>query len=270
MPHLHHRGLRIHYEDRGEGRPLLLLHAGTSSCLQWRRYARLLGPGHRLITPDLPGHGGSDPSPEILPDQLLPAALGVLDHLLGHLDLRAPLHLVGHSLGGLIALLYALQRPGRTASLTLFEPVVFELLDRRGPPDLAAECHRVAADCLAAVDAGDPEAAQRRFITYWSGPAHWQLLGDQERAHLIEAAPLLHRVGIPATFNAGVTEPALRALTVPTLLLDADRSPAPARAIVDHLAALIPAACRRTIQEAGHMAPITHAPQVAALLRAHI
>jgi pimeloyl-ACP methyl ester esterase len=56
-------GVNIHYEDYGQGRPIVLIHGWAGSGLLWR-FQRELAENFRLIIPDLRGHGRSSGSPE--------------------------------------------------------------------------------------------------------------------------------------------------------------------------------------------------------------
>jgi len=105
------RGARLRYLVAGEGEPLLLVHGLGGSAANWLGLAPLLLPGRRLIVPELPGHGGSDP---------LPAAASLTayaDRLAALLD--RPAAVVGHSLGGAIALRLAIRRPPLVRALVL-------------------------------------------------------------------------------------------------------------------------------------------------------
>jgi pimeloyl-ACP methyl ester carboxylesterase len=105
------RGGRVRYLAAGEGETLLLVHGLGGSAANWLALAPLLLPGRRLIVPELPGHGGSDP---------LPAAASLTayaDRLAALLD--GPAAVVGHSLGGAIALRLAIRRPELVSALVL-------------------------------------------------------------------------------------------------------------------------------------------------------
>lgn len=97
-----HDGTRLAYRELGEGRPLLLIHGFFSNAqVNWVRYGHaeaLAAAGHRVILPDLRGHGDSaaphDPSAypaDILTDDAfdLVAALGLADYDLGGYSLGA-------------------------------------------------------------------------------------------------------------------------------------------------------------------------------------
>src|SRR5690349_14932154 len=93
--------LAIHVDDAGDGDVVMLLHSSGMSGDQWRRTADALRRGGaRTVVPDLLGSGRSTPWPEgrtfWFVDDV--EAVGALLHRIGR-----PVHLVGHSYGGLIA-----------------------------------------------------------------------------------------------------------------------------------------------------------------------
>lgn len=93
---------------RGEGSPIVFLHGLGMSASTWDPVAELLSDRHTVLAVDLPGHGGS-PAPEDPDAFTRDAALADLDDVLATLD--APPILVGHSLGGYLALAHAATRP---------------------------------------------------------------------------------------------------------------------------------------------------------------
>jgi pimeloyl-ACP methyl ester carboxylesterase len=109
------RGCRLRYLVGGDGEPLVLVHGLGGAAANWVALAPLLLPGRRVLVPELPGHGGSEP---------LPAAsnLNAYADRLGHLADRegcSPAAVVGHSLGGGIALRLAIRRPESVSRLVL-------------------------------------------------------------------------------------------------------------------------------------------------------
>lgn len=102
--------MSLHIESLGCGPDVVLLHGWGMNSAVWRHVAEELAPDFRLHLVDLPGHGRSD---EIDPGQL--------ENWVAALEtaLPQPRHLLGWSLGGELALQWALSQPDKTQSLTL-------------------------------------------------------------------------------------------------------------------------------------------------------
>ena len=114
-------GRRVRYEDEGQGSPVLLLHGIGHSLRNWRRTVpALTAAGHRAIAIDTPGFGYSE-APEGVLDEAATARFlaDFLDTF--YLD---KVDVVGHSLGGAIATVFALLDPERVGRLALVAPAV--------------------------------------------------------------------------------------------------------------------------------------------------
>src|SRR3989440_8212041 len=109
--------LRLRYLPLGEGDsvPVLLLHGFGADLNTWMFTQPALAEGRQVIALDLPGHGGSTKQ---LDRADVESLAGIADHALHALGIER-LHLVGHSMGGGIAISFALRRPERVATLTL-------------------------------------------------------------------------------------------------------------------------------------------------------
>ncbi len=112
---LHLHGEPMSYEALGEGPPLLLIHGISSSAETWSEVLPGLGERNTVIAPDLLGHGSSA---KPRGDYSLGAfASGVRDLLVALGHERATI--VGHSLGGGVAMQFAYQFPERVERLVL-------------------------------------------------------------------------------------------------------------------------------------------------------
>jgi pimeloyl-ACP methyl ester carboxylesterase len=109
------RGTRLHYAVGGDGSPLVLVHGLGGTIENWRGLAPALAARHRVLVPDLPGHGRSLPLPEARDvDALAEAVLGIADA-----EKIGGGVWIGHSLGGLVALRAAVLRPDVVRGLVL-------------------------------------------------------------------------------------------------------------------------------------------------------
>jgi pimeloyl-ACP methyl ester carboxylesterase len=109
------KGVRLRWFVGGEGRPVVLLHGFGGAASNWIELAPELARGHRVVVPDLPGHGGSSPLPAL--PNLEPFADRV--GLVLERESAQPAVLVGHSLGCLVALRLAMRSPALVRGLVL-------------------------------------------------------------------------------------------------------------------------------------------------------
>jgi 2-succinyl-6-hydroxy-2,4-cyclohexadiene-1-carboxylate synthase len=122
---------------RGEGRPLVLLHGFTGSAGSWSLQLDGWAARHRIIAPDLLGHGGSEAPAE--PDRYaLGAQASDLADLVELLE-AAPADVVGYSMGARLALVLTLQHPEVVGRLILESPSA-------GVADAVARAQRRDAD----------------------------------------------------------------------------------------------------------------------------
>lgn len=110
--------LELAYEEAGEGgRPLVLVHGFAGSSDDFADVLAPLGELGRTLVPDQRGHGGTtNPGTGYSLDQMTSDLHGFLDAV----DVEA-CDLLGHSLGGMVAIRLALAAPGRVASLVLMD-----------------------------------------------------------------------------------------------------------------------------------------------------
>jgi pimeloyl-ACP methyl ester carboxylesterase len=109
------KGRTIRYFVGGAGSPLVLVHGLGGSAVNWAELAPLLTPHFRVVIPDLPGHGASEPLAGV--SGLQPYA----DRVAAVMEREgaAPAPLMGHSLGGLVVLRLALRRPDTASAVVL-------------------------------------------------------------------------------------------------------------------------------------------------------
>jgi pimeloyl-ACP methyl ester carboxylesterase len=110
-------GVRLHYQDKGVGTPLILIHGFLSSTYSWKDVFEPLAKNYRVIAVDLKGFGFSG-KPD--GDYTRRAQAILVAHLLDYLKIDKA-WLAGNSMGGEVSLNFALQNPQRVAGLILID-----------------------------------------------------------------------------------------------------------------------------------------------------
>jgi pimeloyl-ACP methyl ester carboxylesterase len=185
----------------------------------------------------------------------------VIDSLAG-----APIHLVGHSYGAFVCLLYAMRQTQKLRSLVLAEPPAITLFVSSQPkptellkllvtrPATALAIIKFAAEGVVpatkAIQKGDRERALEALGRGTLGAEAFRALSDdrreQARANLIDAELL-------GSGFAPIDQEAIRQLQVPTLLITSQNSPPMFRRLADRLAELLPGVKETRISEASHI-----------------
>ena len=247
---------------------MIALHCSGAGSSQWNYLAEVLGGGFEVLAPEHFGNENTGPWTGERPFTLAEEAvrtIALID------ECESKVHLVGHSYGGAVALHVALARPERIASLALYEPSAFHLLRQMGAngAEAFAEITSIARRTCEGVISGDYRGAASAFVNYWNGSGAWDALRPAVQQALIRWLPKA-----PLDFRALIEEPtpasAYRKLGFPVLILRGEHAPLPTRLIAESLSHLLPVSRLLTVEGAGHMGPLTHAPQVSALFVQHI
>src|ERR1700686_659872 len=115
MPFFCNEDLSLHYLERGQGEPLVLIHGLGCSGAAWAFQVAALEERFRVIVPDLPGSGHSPPPRD---EYTIGGCSSALWSLLDHLGVSRA-NIIGFSIGGAVALGMAAQRPASVAGLGL-------------------------------------------------------------------------------------------------------------------------------------------------------
>lgn len=247
------------------GSVMLLLHGSASHGGMWRGLRSNLESCFETIAPDLIGYGTGPAWTEeggvTLDDEIA--------WLVEHVDAAPnPVHLVGYSYGGAVALALAAAREEAIASLTLVEPVAFPALLLAHDATAYRSFRQWQQTFEAELAAGSQGDAMRGFVDAWSGAGAWDALGAQRQADMVRSASRI-AWDWQASFAARIDPAVLNLLGPKTLLLRGDRSPAPMIALVNALHRLMTCSRLRVIPQANHLLPITHPAQVAEALRSY-
>jgi pimeloyl-ACP methyl ester carboxylesterase len=108
-------GLDVHYYTAGQGEPLVVIHGGGGDAKTWLNNIAALSDNYLVYAPDLPGYGASQP---LDGDYYIPELTEFVESFSDNLGLES-FHLMGHSLGGGVALNYALESPQKIKKLVL-------------------------------------------------------------------------------------------------------------------------------------------------------
>lgn len=242
-------GARIHYRREGAGFPVLMLHAGIADSRMWQPQADEFAKDFDVIRPDMRGFGDSE----------LPAApWSAHDDLLGLMDeLRLkPAHLLGCSIGGSVAIDFAIDHPERISKLVLVGAGV-----SGGQEDPRHQ--GLYAEVMAADESGDMNALNQAEMYLWlDGPY-------RPRGYVAQPLRVLfldmngRNLGVDwATAPRRSLEPPavkrLDEITAPTLVIVGDADLEPIRESADVLASSIKGARKAVIHDAAHLPNLEH------------
>lgn len=247
MPYQTVNGIRLRYELWGEGEtPLVLLHGLGSSADDWLLQLPAFAPYFKCIPLDLRGHGASDKPPGRYSVALFAADAAKLLHQLG----LAPAHVLGLSLGGLVAQQLAIAHAPVVRSLTLINTfpglwpptrsLPHMLWRRRAtllrPNDMAATASAIASDLF-------PDA-------------RLALLRDWTARRLAANDAGAYRRAALAVLAFRPNRRLLEQLTLPTLIVAGDSDRVVPGVYQQRLRARLPHAQFVSIANSGHASPL--------------
>ena len=126
-----YKGGKISYYDEGEGDVIILVHGYLETSEIYRSFAQKLASGFRVISADLPGHGGSDIFGETHTMEFMAAVL----HDLAGSIVEGKIFLAGHSMGGYVTLAFAEMFPEKLKGYCLLHSHPFadtpEVVEKR-------------------------------------------------------------------------------------------------------------------------------------------
>jgi pimeloyl-ACP methyl ester carboxylesterase len=240
--------------------PVIALHSSGASGRQWDGYRPLLPSATPLLTPALAGYDTEAVWPNGSPMTLQGEARRLLPLLMAQ---GQPVHLVGHSYGGAVAMQTALLWPEHVRSLTVYEPVLFHLLFEDVPSaELAEQVTGVGRRIAMLALSGRNEEAAALFVGYWSGDGAWAAL-SASRKMAVMARMSKVRAEFDALFGARFDVRPLAESGIAVRLVAGTRSPAPARRVTELLSQRLPRAQRVTIDGGVHMSPVIEPARLA-------
>ena len=249
MPTIKVNDYDMSYVEVGTGPALVLIHGTLCDSRYWGMQLGALSAVHRVIAVSLrhcfperwSGHGDDYTIAQHSEDigQFL-AALAI-----------GPVHLLGHSRGGLVAFEAARKFPSRIRSLVLAD-AGGELGDELTGGTSTAQpiFQAVLRECAELVSAGDIDGALRRFSEGINGPGAWSRVPEIGKQMMRDNARTL--LGQAAESRPPYTVEAIQRVRAPTLLINGERSGGNFHAISEALLRYLPNGRRVIIANTGH------------------
>jgi pimeloyl-ACP methyl ester carboxylesterase len=272
------RGLRYHCRCWGnvDSPRLFMLHGWMDVSASFQFLVDALEGDWRVIAPDWRGYGLTDHGRSDC--YWFPDYLADLDALLGHFEPGRAATLIGHSMGGNVASLYAGARPERVGALVNLEGFGLSESDPGHAPERLArwlqELARVHgfrdyasfADLAVRMQAANPRLATERaaFLA-----RHWGATNEEGSGVRLRADPA-HKIVNPVLYRLAEAEACWRSVRARVLWVQGEQSDTPRRLGLSDADLAARRACfarltYRTLPDAGHM---VHHDQPAALARA--
>ncbi len=199
-------GIRLAYERRGNGIPLVLLHGYPLDHHLWDEVAPLLEDTFDMIIPDLRGFGGSSTVDSFYAMEDFAADIAAL---LDHLEVQKAA-IVGHSMGGYVALAFARLYPERVTGLGLVSSQV--LADA---PDRKEGRYKSAAEVA---DKGIASVVETMTPKFTSNPQ----LQEFARESMEQQQPAAFIGALKAMAERVDSTPMLSSLRIPVVLVHGD------------------------------------------------
>jgi pimeloyl-ACP methyl ester carboxylesterase len=238
-------GVRLAYTLSGQGDTIVFLHGWMCNQTFWRAQCEEpVRRNYRCLTIDFRGHGNSEVPTSGYSLEQLTSDVGEIIAALG----LGRVIIVGHSMGGMVAQQFCLERPEQTAGLVLVATIACDPEDRLISKRIQADARR----------AGFPLAFDRHFDS-WFSPGTPQSIRDRVKAEM-RSTPENLSLELVSAYGRFDLSHRLKEIVQPTLVIGtlADDSAPPDQS--RRLAELIPGAALVLIEDCGHF-PMLEKPE---------
>jgi pimeloyl-ACP methyl ester carboxylesterase len=256
---------RVDYDEAGEGPTVVLVPGSCSTGAAWRPIVAHWQNGFRCVTTSLLGYGGTA--------ERRTSADADISHEAEAVEAvvrraACPVHLVGHSFGGLTALAVALRGRVPVLSLTILEAPAPEILRHMGEYRHYLAFRKMTDTYFVAFQAGE-KAAIEQMIDFYGGTGTFAAWPPRVRDYAVETTPV-NLLDWASAYGFGLTPALLETVAIPTLVVWGEASHPAAKRANQLLGQHIPGAEVATISGAAHFMIATHAKQLAGLIAHHV
>lgn len=249
------------YEEVGSGPTILFVPGSCSTGSAWRATICRLPGAYRTITTSLPGYGATaerrTPS-----DTTIDPIAAALEDVVAYAG--SPVHLVGHSFGGLAGLAVALRGRVPVKSLTILEAPAPAILPLYGEHEHHAAFRRMTDGYIRSHAAGDAEAIES-MIDFYGGPGTFASWPGGVRDYAVKTTAT-NILDWASAYDFAPAPDALERLELPVAVAVGEKSH-PAVIMANALISRsIPKASFTTIMGASHFMTATHPDEIARLV----
>jgi pimeloyl-ACP methyl ester carboxylesterase len=255
----------IDYDESGAGPTVVLVPGSCSTGAAWRPVISQWGSGFRCVTTSLLGYGGTAERRDAL-DVDISHEADILEAVIRRA--ACPVHLVGHSFGGLVALAVALRNRVPLLSLTIVEATAMELLWSMGECQHYRAFREMTAAYFVAFHAGERDAIES-MIDFYGGAGTFAAWPSPVRGYAVETTSV-NILDWASAYDFELTQEALANIAVPTLVLWGGESHPAMQRANELLGWCMENASVVTIAGAAHFMISTHAKEVARLIARHV
>jgi pimeloyl-ACP methyl ester carboxylesterase len=256
---------RIDYDETGTGPTVVLVPGSCSTGAAWRPIMAHWENRFRCVTTSLSGYGGTAERRTAL-DTSIAHEADIIEAVIRHTG--APVHLVGHSFGGLSALAVAQRRRVSLRSLTIIEAPAPELLRMMFEHEDYFAFRTMTDEYFAAYKAGD-ECAISQMIDFYGGEGTFSAWPQRVRDYAIETTPV-NLLDWKSVYGFTLTPALLASVRLPTLVLMGAKSHPAVKRANRLLGQCIPNAAVTRVADAAHFMISTHAKEVAHVIAQHL
>ena len=255
----------IDYDECGDGPTIVLVPGSCSTGAAWRPIVAQWENGFRCVTTSLLGYGGTAER-RTAGDADISHEAEMLEAVIRRA--ACPVHLVGHSFGGLVALAVALRNRVKLLSLTIIEAPAAEPLRTLGEHEHYRAFRAMTDSYFAAFHAGE-KAAIGSMIDFYGGAGTFAAWPQRVRSHAVEttAVNILDWAGV---YGFQPTPASLSKIEVPTLVLRGGASHKAVQRANELLGRCMQKASVVTLAGAAHFMISTHAEEVAWMIAHHV